>query len=264
MEETGHSQSREPQPKYQVRAIDRAASLLACFSSERPELGVVELAEMADISRGTAHRLLYSLARHRLVQQDPATKRYRLGLGLFSLGNLVLAGLQPVEIAKPYLERLVREAGETAHMAVMDEGMALYVAKVESRFSIRMGSIVGQRHPCHCTGLGKVLLAYDFRGVEAASGENGLVARTRRTITDRDRLRQELILTRERSYAVDDQEFEDGLRCVAAPIFDHTGTVVAAISVSGPTARITEGAVGELAVTTVGMAREISLALGAT
>jgi DNA-binding IclR family transcriptional regulator len=263
VEEKAHSQSHEPQPKYQVRAIDRATSLLGCFSSERPELGVVELAEMTDISRGTAHRLLSSLAHHRLVQQDPVTRRYRLGLRLFELGNLVLANLQPVELAKPYLERLVTETGETAHMAIMDEGMAIYVAKVESRFSIRMGSIVGQRHPCHCTGLGKVLLAYDSRGVDAVGGENGLVARTRRTITDRDRLRQELMLTRERGYSVDDEEFEDGLRCIAAPVFDHTGTVVAAISVSGPTARITEDAVAELAGTTVNMAKEISLVLGA-
>ncbi len=219
---------------------------------------------MVDISRGTAHRLLSSLGQYRLVQQDPVTKRYSLGLGLFELGNLVLEGLQPVELGKPFLQRLVTETGETAHMAVTDDGMALYVAKVEGSFSIRMGSKVGERHPCHCTGLGKVLLAYHADNADTRVGEHVLYGRTDRTITDADRLRQELVLTRERGYAFDDEEFEDGLRCIAAPVIDHTGNVIAAISVSGPTSRITDETVADLAEEVMGAAREISLALGAS
>lgn len=250
------------EPKYHVRVIDRAASLLQCFSLEQPELGVVELASMVGMSGGTAHRLLASLADHRLVQQDPATKRYRLGLGLFELGNQVLISLQPVEQAKPYLERLVKETGETAHLAVMDGGMALYVAKVECSFSIRIGSMVGQRYPCHCTGLGKVLLAYHADGGDLVAGEQDLSRRTGRTIVDLDHLRRELALTAERGYAIDDQEFEDGLRCVAAPVVDHTGAVIAAVSVSGPIARITDDVLDEFTGEVVSVARDISRALG--
>jgi DNA-binding IclR family transcriptional regulator len=250
------------EPKYQVRVIDRAVAILRCLAFERSGLSGTELAAAVGISKGTAHRLLCSLADQRLVQQDPQTKRYRLGLGLFELGNQVLAHLQPVEVAKPYLERLVEETGETANMAVMDGGMALYVAKVECSFSIRIGSMVGLRQPCHCTGLGKVLLAYHADGARLTVGQRGLSRKTGRTIVDVDHLRQELKLVSNRGYAVDDQEFEDGLRCIAAPVCDHTGAVIAAVSVSGPTSRITEEVLDEVARQVVCVARDISSALG--
>src|SRR5664280_1298584 len=170
------------EPKYQVRVIDRAVAMLRCLAFEQSGLSGTELATTVGISKGTAHRLLSSLASQRLVRQDPLTKRYCLGLGLFELGNQVLAHMQPVEVAKPYLERLVEETGETANMAVMDGGMALYVAKVECSFSIRIGSMVGLRQPCHCTGLGKVLLAYHVDGDSSQLGAGALGRKTERTI----------------------------------------------------------------------------------
>jgi DNA-binding IclR family transcriptional regulator len=250
------------EPKYQVRVIDRAVGILRCLAFERSGLSGTELAAAVGISKGTAHRLLSSLADQRLVQQDPLTKRYRLGLGLFELGNQVLAHLQPVEVAKPYLERLVEETGETANMAVMDGGMALYVAKVECSFSVRIGSMVGLRQPCHCTGLGKVLLAYHADGDGSQPGAGGLSRRTERTIVDVEHLRQELELVTGLGYALDDQEFEDGLRCIAAPVRDHTDSVIAAVSVSGPTSRITDDVVDGFAHKVVCVARDISSALG--
>lgn len=250
------------EPRYQIRVIDRALGLLRCFSFEKSELSLVELAEMADLSRPTAHRLLSSLAHYRLVEQDPETKRYRLGLGLLELGNLVLAGLKPVELAKPGLELLVKRTGETAHMAVMDDGMATYVAKVEGSFSMRMGSRVGLRLPCHCTGLGKALLAFDSDDLDAYYDSGPLLRRTSRTITDIERLRAEIELIRQRGFALDDEEFEEHLRCIAAPVFDHTGTAIAAVSVSGPTTRITDEVVLDWSKEVMSVAREISTALG--
>src|ERR1035437_3420259 len=114
--------------KYQVRVIDRSVAMLRRLASERCGLSVTSLASDVGISKGTAHRLLSSLAEYRLVQQDPVTKQYCPGLGLFELGNQVLTHLEPVEVAKPFLARLVEETGETANMAVMDADMALYVA----------------------------------------------------------------------------------------------------------------------------------------
>ena len=249
--------------RYQVRVIDRVVVMLRRLASERSGLSVTSLADDVGISKATAHRLLASLAEYRLVQQDPSTKQYRLGLGLFEFGNQVLAHLEPVEVAKPFLERLVEETGETANMAVLDAGMALYVAKVECSFSIRIGSMVGLRQPTHCTGLGKVLLAYSSDDVKSAVGEHGLIRKTNRTIVDPDRLREELALIVERGYAIDDEEFEDGLRCVAGPVSDGTGEVVAAVSVSGPTARMTDDVLDELIAMVVRAARDISRALGA-
>lgn len=248
--------------QHQTRVIDRAVGLLRCFSGEQQELSLAELADMTHISRPTAHRLLASLAYHRFVAQDAETKRYRLGLALFELGNLVLAGFRPVEIAKPGLERLVSKTGETAHMAVMDDGMATYVAKVEGSFSMRIASSVGLRLPCHCTGLGKALLAYDSDGFEAFYDSEPFLKRTNHTITDLRRLRAEVELIRQRGFALDDEEFEEGLRCIAAPVFDHTGSAIAAVSVSGPVSRITDEVISEWSQEVMSVAAAISTGLG--
>jgi DNA-binding IclR family transcriptional regulator len=247
---------------YPNRVIDRVVGLLGCFSSEQRELTLSELAEKVDISRPTALRLLSSLTHHRLLQQDPETKRYRLGLGLFELGNVAATSLTLVEVSAPRLQELVRITGETANLAVMDEGMATYVAKVEGSFSMRIASRVGLRVPCHCAGLGKVLLAYDEEAVEQHYSAEPFPRRTARTITTARRLQAELERIRQRGYAMDDEEFEDGVRCIAAPVFDHSGSAVAAMSVSGPVGRITDDVAAEWSEHLIGMAQDLSAALG--
>ena len=127
---------------------------------------------------------------------------------------------------------------------------------------MRIASSVGLRLPCHCTGLGKALLAYDPNGLDRFYGKQPFLRRTTHTITDLEQLRDEIGLIMKRGFALDDEEFEDGLRCIAAPVFDHTGTAIAAISVSGPINRISDEIVGEWSKEVMNVAREISSALG--
>jgi DNA-binding IclR family transcriptional regulator len=250
--------------RLRVKVLDRAVALLESFSLQSPELGVVELAKLTGLSKGTVHRLLSALEDHRLIEQDPMSKRYRLGLRLFELGSRAVARVDVAERAMPYLNELVRETGDTANLGVLDRGMVLYIAKVEGWHSLRMPSQVGKRLQAHCTGLGKALLAHRPDGeVEQIAREPGLLRHTPDTIVDLDALREELRLTRARGYAVDDEELEHGIRCVGAPVRDFTGEVVAAISISGPSTRITSESVPELAKRIRASAVAISRALGA-
>lgn len=247
-----------------IQVIDRAVALLQCFTLETPALGVGELSRSVGISKGTAHRLLAALQAHRLIDQDPETRRYRLGFGLFDLGSRVIARLDSVEAAHPYLQALVRETGETAHLAILDQGTAYYVAKVEGSRSLRMPSQVGRRNPIHCTAVGKVLAAYLPKDeVKDIVREHGLPRHTPNTITTLRRLTAELTIVRSAGYAVDKEEIELGLRCVAAPVRDYSGRVIAAISASGPVTRITDAALDSYAAQVRGAARSISRALGA-
>ncbi len=246
-----------------VQVIDRTAAIFDCFSIDTPELGVGELARMTGLSKGTVHRLLAALEQHRLVEQDHSTKRYRLGLKLFELGRSAIAVMDYVERTQPFLRDLAGLTGDNAHLAVLDDGMVLYVAKVEGWHSVRMPSRVGQRLPAHCTALGKTLLAYKpVEDVEQILVQRPLDRRTERTITDPEVLKQELETIRGQGYGVDNEELAPDLRCIAAPIRDYTSAVVAAVSISCPSSRLTETNLTDMATKVVQTANAVSAALG--
>lgn len=248
--------------RYPIRVIDRAMALLQCFTLDAADLTLADLAARAGISRPTAHRLLSSLVHYRFLEQDPVTRRYRLGLGLLELGQLVLERLRLAEVARPSLEQLVKVTGETSYLGVLDEAMTMYVAKVEGTFAMRLESSIGSRHPSHCTALGKVLLAGYEGGVEELYPDPVLPTMTTRSISDLETLKLEIERVRRTGWAFDDEEYEDGARCIAAPVLDHTGSVVAAVSVSGPVSRFTDAQVDLLSAELLGAGREISAALG--
>jgi DNA-binding IclR family transcriptional regulator len=250
--------------RYRIQAIERAVAILNAFSTDRPELGVTELADRLGLHKSTVHRFLVNLETGGLVERNPRTARYRLGLRLFELGGLVLQQLNLWDEALPFLEGLVRDTGETGHLAVLDGGEAIYIEKVEARRALRIPSAVGRGYPAHATNLGKVLLAYlPPEEVRAIVEERGLAAYTSNTITDLARLEAELVRIRSRGYAVDNEEYDEGLRCIGAPIQDHTGHVVAALGIGGPVTRVTPGRVGELAELVMAAAKGLSRRLGA-
>jgi DNA-binding IclR family transcriptional regulator len=252
-----------PKKPVRVQVIDRTAAIFDCFTVDTPELGVGELSRMTGLSKGTIHRLLTALEQHRLVEQDHATKRYRLGLKLFELGHSAIAVIDPVERAQPFLRDLAGLTGDNAHLAVLDDGAVLYVAKVEGWHSLRMPSRIGQRLPAHCTALGKTLLAHKPADeVASIVAERPLERRTGQTITDLGTLEKEFELIRRRGYGVDNEELEVGLRCIAAPIRDYTGAVVASVSISGPATRLTKSSIADLATKVLATAGAISKALG--
>lgn len=245
-----------------VKVVDRVAAILECLMTGGPELGIGELSRATGMSKGTIHRLLGALMQHRMVDQNPLTHQYRLGLRLFELGSQAIAQVDLVALAHPFLRALAEEMGETAHLAVLRNQMVLYIAKVDGWHSLRMPSHVGQTAPLHCTALGKILLAHATEEEQSEYlSRTDLVAMTPNTITNANLLRAELATILRNGFSVDNEELEIGLRCIAGPIRDHTGSVIAAVSISGPTTRITTGKTSALAERVVSAASGIGALL---
>lgn len=246
-----------------AQVVDRVVDILEAFPKYGPELGVSDISRLLGLKKATAHRLLSALRRRGLVTQDPVSRRYRLGLKLWELGSMATSQVDWVHRVKPYLQQLTDETGETSHLAVLSDGQVLYVEKVESPRSLRIPSQVGRRLPVHCTAIGKALVAFlPDEVLESIVAHRGLVRFTSNTITDLDRLRNELAIARERGYTTDNEEIEEGLACIGAPIRDHSAHVVAAISIAGPASRVRSERMGEHIRAVVAAANSISKMLG--
>nr|WP_281721623.1 IclR family transcriptional regulator [Nitrosomonas nitrosa] len=224
-----------------VKVLDRLMAIFSVYSSDRDEfseLSLSDVAEKAGIDKGTTHRLLAAAAKHNLIEQDPKSRKYRLGLRFFEFGTLAVLRFGISQAAHSLIVDLSRSTGETVNLAVLSEGEALCVDKAESERPFRFPAQVGLRLPAHCTSAGKVLLtALSERELREIVDKKGLSRRTPQTITSFDELTRELESVRRRGYALDDEELEIGLRCVSAPVYDQTRTVVAALSIPAPAAR---------------------------
>ena len=246
-----------------AQVVDRVVDILETFTRQGPELGVSEISRALDLKKATAHRLLASLRRRGIVAQDPVTRRYRLGMKLWELGSMATSHVDWIERVKPYLQQLTDRTGETTHLAVLNDGQVLYVDKVESPHSLRMPSQVGRRLPVHCTGIGKALVAFlPDEVLKALVDRHGLPRRTPNTITDLGALTDELTRSRARGFTVDNEEIEEGLVCIGAPVRDHTAHVVAAISIAGPSSRVRQDRIADHAREVVEAANAMSAALG--
>jgi DNA-binding IclR family transcriptional regulator len=246
-----------------AQVVDRVVDILETFTRLGPELGVTDISRALDLKKATAHRLLSSLRRRGIVAQDPVTRRYRLGMKLWELGSMATSSVDWADRVKPYLQQLTDRTGETTHLAVLSDGQVLYVDKVESARSLRMPSQVGRRLPVHCTGVGKALIAYLPEEVlRALLGRRELARFTPNTITELPKLEEELARVRERGYTIDDEEIEEGLVCIAAPVRDHTAHVVAAVSIAGPSSRLRPDRIAEQAREVLEAANGMSAALG--
>lgn len=230
-----NSTKRDNVEKYRIKVLHKAFKLLELFGEEVPELSITEITERLQYNKSTCFRLISNLEEEGYLDQDPETRKYRLGIKLFFLGNLVRPYRYLKEVAQPLLERLNEESGETVHLAVLHKGEALYVDKIESQRTVRVVvSQVGRKLPAHCSGVGKVLLAYlPADQVKEIVAEKGLAPFTENTITTYAQLRSELDHVAQRGFAYDNEEIEMGLKCAAAPVFFHN-QVTAALSVSVP------------------------------
>jgi IclR family acetate operon transcriptional repressor len=232
---------------YTVKSVEKACLLMEVVSDYPDGIGITELAEQVGMYKSTAHRLLGTLMRRGYIEQDRRTGKYKLGYTLLDLGMKLLSSIDLRREALPYLRELAIESNEVVHLALLDQGEMVYIEKVESSNTVRMHSRVGKRVPVHATGLGKVILAYLPRAETLALIERyGLAPLTDKTITDRAAFLRCLDDVRRVGYAVDVEENELGICCVAAPIWDHTQRVVAACSVSGPSLRMTPERMQEL------------------
>ena len=247
-----------------IGSLQHGLQILDMFERERPEIGIGEMAEQLGLHRSTTSRLAATLAAAGYLQPAGEPGRYRLSGRLAALGELAVAGADVRRTALPYLRSLVQELGETGHLGVLEGTEAVTVGVVDGWQTVRMHSWVGKRSPAHCSSMGKALLA-GLSAAEFAARYPGrrLEARTDRTITDTRELTGHLIEVRNRGYAVDRQELELHLCCVAGPVFDRTGIVVASISVSGPDSRIDDSTIPAIAAAVCRTAGQISARLGA-
>ena len=247
-----------------IGSLLHGLSILDMFARDRPEIGIGEMAQELGLHRSTTSRLAATLATAGYLEPAGEPGRYRLSGRLAALGELVGAEGDVRRAALPYLQDLVQNLGETGHLAVLEGTEAVTVEVVDGWQTVRMHSWVGKRSPAHCSSMGKALLAgLPAAEIDARYPQARLEARTDRTITDTGELKRHLAQVRERGYAVDRQELEPHLCCVAAPVFDRTGTVVASISVSGPDSRIDEATIPAIAEVVRHAAWQISARLGA-
>lgn len=248
--------------RYLNTSLARALRVLDLFDSNRRELTLTELAQAMKTRPGSIYPILHTLQRFGYLVRDPDTKRYRLGLKLIAQANHLLSSLDVREQAKPVLRRLARELGANAHLAVLYENEVLYLDREEAAPSVVIPSVIGRRVPPHCTALGKVLLAHSPEATERVLSGKKLPALTPRTITDPESLRRGLAQVRKEGYALDQEEFHEGNVCVAAPVRNYRGTVVAAISVSIAKSRLDHKPLDRFKVAVVEGAKEISQAMG--
>jgi IclR family acetate operon transcriptional repressor len=255
---------QEPSRTGGSATLNRALEVLEALAAG-PETGLTaaQLAEITKSNRVSVHRILGSFVAHGFVRQQQPGARYRLGFRLLALAERVIAERDLVPLAQPLLEELAERSGETSHLAVLDGAEAVYVAKIESSQSIRLVSRIGARVPLYCTALGKSLLSVAQPGVrDRLLAQQSFERRTARTRTSPTELIPELDEIRERGYALDDIENEEGVRCVGAAVVDHAGRPVAAISVSGPTSRVTVERAHEIGRLTARIAGQLSAGIG--
>jgi IclR family acetate operon transcriptional repressor len=241
-----------------VAAVERALAVLDALSDGSPELGTNEIARRTGINASTVSRLLATRAAAGLVEHVPSNGRYRLGLRLLQLGNAVLARLDLREIARPHLQALVDETGETATLSAPGERDAVTVDFAQSASSVQSVAHVGRPSIGHATATGKVLLAFGEAGVPAGP----LKEYTPRTIVDRRKLGLELDRVRRQGYAEACGERETHLNAVAAPVFGPHGSLAAIIGVQGPASRFGRDSMKQAVEPLRGRAQEISRALG--
>ena len=236
-----HSSIKKRKPNNLVQTIERVSLILDILGQHTQGISVRELSSKVELPMGTTHRLLSSLAYFDFVRQDELTKNYHLGFKLVELGNLLINQLDFRTDAKPFMIELAEKTGETIHLVTLDQNEALYIEKVAlNQTGLQMMSRVGLRIPVHCSSVGKILAAHLAEDeLDRIVRAKGLPRRTQNSINDISRFKEHLQDVRAKGYAIDDEENEKGIRCVAAPIRSENGEVIAAISISGPSIRLT-------------------------
>lgn len=245
-----------------LSSVSNALRILKSFSTFKPTLKVSELSESLGLAKSTISRLLSTLAHEGFVVKDKKTGAYRLGISVLTLGGIVTNELEIHNEASPVMHKLVSETGETAHLAVLDGLSTIYIHKEECNHPVRILTHLGRKNPAYCTSSGKVLLAYDEKNLVEEIISQGLRKYTANSISEPEKLLEELRVIRERGYAISTEELTEGTRSVAAPIKDYTGKVVASINVVGPIQRMKDYKIPEIARKVMRAGEEASERMG--
>ncbi|MFF2498916.1 IclR family transcriptional regulator [Peribacillus sp. NPDC058075] len=246
-----------------VKSVSRALDIITIVSLKKGGLGVTEISKQIDINKSSVYRILSTLVQYGYIEQDSETERYKLGYKFLEVSSKLLESIDLRSEARQYLQELENTTNEVIHLVVYDQGEVVYIEKLEGNETLRMHSKVGKRAPMHCTSVGKAILAYlPSNVVLNILEQKGMPRHTDKTITNKDDFLQELSQVRIKGYALDLEENEYGITCIAVPIFDHSGKVIAAVSISGPTMRMTDQRIDLLQLQMIQIGKKISTRLG--
>ncbi len=256
--------AKKEKSDYLIQSVSHALDLLEQFHEEIDELGVTELSKRLNLHKNNVFRLLATLESRGYIEQNKVTENYRLGLKTLELGQTFVKQMGLLRQSRPVLEEMVRECNETSYVAILKDFYIIYLDVVETDLTVRVVPRVGSRLPAYCTAAGKVQIAYlNEEELEQYIPQKELKAYTPHTLTDRDELMRNLKTVAETGYAIDDEELDVGVRCVSAPIRDYTRRIVGAVSISGPSMRLSlERIDKELIPLVKKAAEEISFKLG--
>jgi len=224
--------------KYKIKVLEKAFKILALFDEKGKKLTVTEIHDLLNFNKASTFRILKNLEDAGYIEKDSRTLKYKLGLKIYYLASLAEPHTAIRRITRPFLEKLNEECHETIHLAVLHQGEALYLDKIEGKKTIRVITRIGMKLPAHCSGVGKTLLAdLSKDAMEKIIREKSLPRFTDNTITELNDLKAELAQIRKQGYAIDNEEIEEGLKCVASPLLNSEGKVLASISISAPSER---------------------------
>jgi len=247
--------------KRHIQSVFRALKILECVAQHGSAVGLTDISKEMGLSKSTVHGLIATLEQYGYMQQDGVTGKYSLGLKAFEIGQAYVSSLDLREVALPDLRELSLRYQETAHLAVLSGEDVVYIDKFDGSRSIGIRSRIGGRNPAYCTGVGKALLSgLSDSQIQNMYQDKSLEKYTENTVVELIPLLEQIRQVRKVGYAFDAEEIEMGLQCIAAPIKDNTGMIIAAISLSGPSSRLPD--MKDIATDVAKTAMQISLRLG--
>ncbi len=239
-----------------IRAVERALDVLLCFTSQTPKLTMSQISEKIGINKSTVHRLLSTLEGKRFVERDPVTGIYSPGIRFFQLASLAMEQNNLRRLAAPFLQELRDRHQENVNLSLLDGTDVVYVDVIESSQRVKLAAVPGQRLPAFCTASGKSMLAFLPEDQAVRILEHGMPRYTQRTFTSLEKLLEEIRQIRERGFAISEEEFEDGINAVAAPICSQP---IASVSIAGPSFRLTRERMLEIGTGLSTIAKNITL-----
>jgi len=245
-----------------VRAVERALEILLCFSRKTPELTLTQIAERVRLNKSTVHRLLATLDQNRFIQRDPATGAYRPGIRLVQFTYLMLEQNDLRQYSAPFLHHLWEQVRETVDLAILDNKEVVYIQVLESPQRVKLAAAIGQRLPASCTASGKALLAYMDDETIQRILEKGSPPYTSCTIRSRETFLENLRAIRAMGFAISEQEYEEGINAVAAPILAPGDQPIAVVAVAGPAYRLTRERMMEISPLVLATAHDIAQEMG--
>ena len=255
--------AEEREGKNPVQSAERIFQVMETLA-DHGEMGLMELSTALDLHKSTVHRLLMSLIYMGYAKQDEATQKYMLSYKVVNMAGKILERMDILQVAKPYMERLSDLSGEAVHLVQREGNHILYIYKIEAKVgTIRMVSHVGMVHPMYCSGVGKALLAeLPDPEIEDIWNSSEITSLTPYTVTSLSDLMDRIRGVREAGYAMDDEENEEGVRCIAVSIPDYHKEPVYALSISAPVSRMTDARIAELSTDVLTFKKDLEKTLG--